>query len=487
MSATVADTLVTKYALDPSDYTRGANKVKKDTKDTGDAMDKSKSQLNSWNKGVSEISGIWSAAAGTVTAFVGALTAAAAAIAAMGIQASKQAAEFDALIQALAAVEGGLTNAKQSYKELFEIARAPGIGPEEALKGYLLLRRSGLDKSLSEKIITETGNVNATGGGGKAELDRLLLVMSQIANKPFLQGEELMQFAEAGVPVNQQLKAHFGTNDTDELKRKGIDSLTVIRALVEEWAKFPRVGNTAKNSIENLETAFQQLTVGIGVGINSDLMPWTDQLTAAFEKITESGIAQLFGETLVSQFDSLTEALMGGAGLDSALIEVGAVVVTVSAAIRNFALNIKSIKDAIPKWMWGPLLPGASEGMTPQSEGQNFSDEAKKRLELFDRKKAKQGKKGGAAGDLAMPEAPKTVSNPAVDYLRQIAQNTSPIPDMKRMALGGGDLGAQGISSIDLSGMRRGGAGNDPARHMAIAFGLMFNAGSVSRSRRMTQ
>lgn len=440
----VVDKLITQITADASGYKREADEVLDKTMQMHSAL---------------------STTMTTSVAFATAMLGVATAISVAGVAASRKAADFDALIRSLAAVEGGLEAAARRWRELQTIAKAPGIGPEESLAGFTALRRSGLGADFSKKILVEFANQNALAGGGRAEFSRLITAVSQIATKPFLQGEELLQLTEAGVPAYKMVKDAFGTSDTEELKRRGITSAQVLERLVVELEKTARVGDSAKNTLENLDTAFDQVFIGIGDGINNNALPIAQELTAAFEDIKDSGIAQYLGEEVGGAFASLKDSLVGEGGLEGALIDVGSMIVTISAATRNWGENLKSVADWLNSGAGGNAFgptPGEvdpetgrvrpmkgsgrdSQDISPFAEGERWRENAELMREL----KKRQGAREKAAEETVDKVAQK--SDKAENLLQQIAKNTEPLLDIRRTGLGGGDLVARGISAVDIS------------------------------------
>ncbi len=451
--ANVVDTLITRYQADPSGFVSGTNTMIAKTKQAGSALANADSDLN---KAFSQTVSYLKLGGQTAIAFAGGVAAAGAALVALGANAAKRAADFDALLQALAAVTGGMSNAKTKWEELRKLAGAPGIGPEEALSGYTGLRRSGLTDEFAKSILKEFANQNALAGGGKEEFGRLIRAVTQIATKPFLQGEELLQLTEAGVPAYKMVKDAFGTTDTEELKRQGITSEVVLKKLLTQLEKTARVGDSAKNSFENLETSLSMVVAGIGAGVNSTLMGMATNLGSAFDKLHDAGIDTLFGETLVSSFQILSDSLIGDNSLESAMIEVGAMVVTVGAALRNFALNLKDIFTFLAPFINMPAVQSMNKGLNPHDEGQNFRDEAAMKIDL---RKSRERQAERHKNDI--PQAPEkqaenvvAVMDKSNEILRSIESNTKPLVDIKRMILGGGALGENGLSPIELKGMK---------------------------------
>jgi len=461
MSSTV-DTLITKYVLDDSKYKSGASAV---VNATG-AVDNAFKKATASTSFLGQIQSGFDRAKPIIMGVVGAVGAVGASFVALGLTSSRAAADFDAQVQALTAIEGSAKRAKDALAELKDAAKLPGLGFQEAVTGFTQLRRAGVDAATAMMLIRGAGKANALAGGGREEFGRIGLALGQIAVKPQLQGEELLQLVEAGVNAYGIIKEAFGTADTEKLKQAGITSRQVITALAIGMNKLPSVGDTAKNAIENFGQAVDFAMIRIGQAVNSAALPYITKFTDAVEGLSDSGVIDSFGQTIVGIFES---ALPASDDFQMSLIEVGAGFVTAAAATRNFILNLQDLWKFFSKFV--PLSPvldfasGTTQGLSPVDEGDRFKagallnlerqrqarerqkkeDAERKLKEDADRKKIEEDAKNNK--NSTKPELVKQTN-----YLQQIAQNTR--PDLKKIALGGGNLGAQGISATTLSAMR---------------------------------
>jgi tape measure domain-containing protein len=450
--ATTVDTLVTEYKMNATDYNRGAAGVVADSGRMASAV------------------GI---AGQIITAFVAAVGAASAALITLGIASSKKAAEFDAMVKALEAVVGGADKAKKALKELSEIAAMPGLGLEEALKGYTALRRSGLDDSMAMRTISSAGNANALASGGRAELEQILRAISQIAMKPNLSGEELMQLNDAGVPASKIIGDKFGTFDGGELKKLGVDSKAALEALVEGLEKMPKAGESAKNSMENLQMAIDMAMVGIGTGLNGSFMPIVDNITTAFDNLQTSDFFGTLGSSLATLAESTFPELSGSATeLEDVLVSIAATILDVADAIlqlRYVAEGLIKLAEATPGYRIQKFIMdklGGNDGV--KSSGDNFRDEHDLRVQLRDararqeernKKKASAGTEtvdeDQAARDEAIKKG-KELMERSVDYHRtQVDLQKRMVSALETMAsstIGGTSYGDAALAPINLSG-----------------------------------
>lgn len=405
---------------------------------------------------------------GHVQAIVQGAMVAAGAIGALGaavIGAARQAGEFEALVAGLASVEGSADKAARQVAKLREIAKQPGLGVAEAITGFSGLRRAGIDEGTAFRLVRELGNQNAQAGGGKAELAGLLLVFQQIANKGRLQGEEALQLAERGIPIYQLLARAFGTSDTEALMKKGVGSDEIIAGLLEQMEKMPRVAGGIKNAFENIMDAAEQALVAIGTGAaGAGLIGGIGALSAAIEKATENGTMQMVGRELSNLFMTLTGMKGSGAEvsdrLTNIMIEIGAV----AAVLAHYT---EGIPEAIKRMMGIQEWFGTHEIV---AQRKRIRDELEMDRQLADARR-RRDERNAAMEDDTKPGGPVSQQTQA---LIAIEENTRKMVELTRAAFGGGDLGAMGISRVDLSMM----GGNTPATRIARS---MVEIGSLYR------
>lgn len=474
----VADVLITRFEADASGYVRGSNQAIGATRNFGGA-----------------ITGV---AIPAVTAFVTALGAIATAYVTFGVAASRRAADFDALVRSLEAIEGSGKKAKDTLKELSEIAKLPGLGLEEALQGYTNLRRNRVSEEDSFRLLNAAGNANALAGGGRDELQRILRAFSQIATNGAILGEELNQLAEAGIAAKAMLKDRFGTADGGQLARMGVTGEDGIRALIEEMEKLPKAMGGAKNSLENLAMAADMAVVGVGTGLNKVLIPEIEQLGGSIEKLNENGALEtlggVVGDLALTAFPELSS---GSDALYDQFIEIGAVVADVAQALVNFKLNLQSIGKMAENGPWGPhnkLNPlnwfrgddgagnvfGAGPGV--KSAGQNFKDEAAARRSLREAER-KKSEDDAAKAAATIEEAAKPGDEQANKHLLAIEKHTKTMADGFNNFFGTSSSGSNFVNARNLGAINGSTALDAQQRMFAVVSGISA-LGSAQIARR---
>jgi tape measure domain-containing protein len=228
---------------------------------------------------------------------------------AAGAAALKASADMESLTKGLTSITGSADKTNEQLIRLKEVAKLPGLGFQEAVRGSINLQAAGLNAQLAEKALKSFGNALATVGKGKAELDGVILALTQIAAKGKVSAEEINQLQERLPQIRKAMKDAFGTADTEVLKKMGIDSQQFIEKITAEFAKLPPVTSGLNNSFENLrDSAFQALAK-----IGDVLRPFAqDFIDNRFGPMTDKvkGLAEAFAK-LPDPIKSTTLALTG--------------------------------------------------------------------------------------------------------------------------------------------------------------------------------
>ncbi|MFZ4483738.1 MAG: tape measure protein [Chthoniobacterales bacterium] len=448
-----ADILITKYVLDDKQYVAGAQRVVAATREVEVAQKMAGGGTKTFASGVRSLG---AASAGLSTVVTGVAAAYATLIAVMvgeGLNASPMAANFDALELALRGVEGSAKGAEAAMKRVKNLAREPGLGFQEATQGYLGLRRSGMSQGFSEQILRQFGNANALGGGGKDHLSRVLLAVQQMNTKPYLQGEELNQLTEAGIPAYKIMTDLFGTADTEDLKRNGVTSQQAIAAIVAQLEKLPRAGNGAKNSIENLSDAVAFARIEFGKALNNGLVPLADKLAEVISAASEGGVFRSI--VTGADFEGL------GGMIENAFVNSAALVQTMVGNLRQGAEFMAMIGAQIASMTGGVGKKLEDLGLTQEDPFMQTFNTNKRiiemQMELGRKRAANDAKRAKLAGPSDALDKPDPLENAGIRYLSEIAHNTKQAVDLQKMTFGGGAIGQMGISPAERAGLVRGG------------------------------
>lgn len=174
------------------------------------------------------------------------------AVTALGTASIISAGKLQQLRMGLDAVTGGGAATERQLVRLREVSKLPGLGFEEAVRGSINLQAAGFSAELAERALKGFGNALATVGRGRAELDGVIMALGQIASKGKISAEEINQLAERVPQIRQVMIAAFGTANTEQLQKMGIDATTFVTKVVAELEKLPPVTTGIVNSFENI-------------------------------------------------------------------------------------------------------------------------------------------------------------------------------------------------------------------------------------------
>lgn len=471
MASTTVDTLITRYVMDDASHHRGATRVVNDTQRVGRAQDSARRSTSDMNAGFAKFSNVLSMGATVAAAAAASIIALGAAILSASVSAAMKAAEFEALENSLKAVSLNAQEAKKDLLDLRSIAKAPGIDIEGAVKGLVGLKFSGMGSDQAKEIISQAGNANAIAGGGRQEFEQILRAIKQIASKPFLQGDELLQLQEAGVPATAWLKSALGTADTEKLKQAGIDSALVLDILTMEMSKLNRATGGAKNEIENMRIAVEQSEIAYGKGFLTGFLDDVDKFTKSMEELTDSGIFLSLGETIGGEIQRGLDIFTSD-DLAKSMIHLGAIFVDASTAAMTL---INALKPFL-QYAFGPLttVSGLLSGGAGQKWAQSELDkldqfrkektqrDAERAKEEADRKARIEGARSGiearrqeAAGAIAAGEVKDPVAQEIADNTRRSAiASEQMLKDYQSAVFGGSELGKMGVSAREIKSIR---------------------------------
>ncbi len=203
-------------------------------------------------------------------------------------------AEFDGLSRGLQTVEGSAENAQKRIDGvLSSLAKMPGLGLQEVIKGDIALRNQGFSAGGSARIQAAFGNAIATSGGGKENFNQIIAQLGQMAAKGKVLAEDLKPIITQAPVVAKALRTLFGSVSSEDISKalqaKGQGSREFIQQLVTELEKAEKVTGGFKNELENADDALFQMGAEIGKTIdeNTNLtqsLRYTNDMLVALKK-----------------------------------------------------------------------------------------------------------------------------------------------------------------------------------------------------------
>ena len=187
---------------------------------------------------------------------------------ALGGASLKSGADMESLSRGLESVMGSAGAASAELVKLKEVAKLPGLGLEEAVRGSVNLQAAGFSADEARKTLMAFGNALATVGKGKRELDLVTLALTQMNNKASGFGQDLRQLTEQLPQLRGALTKAFGTADSEAISKMGVSGKQVVQVLTAEFAKLPKVTGGLNNAFENASDNAKIALADLGQTIN---------------------------------------------------------------------------------------------------------------------------------------------------------------------------------------------------------------------------
>jgi tape measure domain-containing protein len=195
-----------------------------------------------------------------------------------GLQAIKfvfaQAAQIQTQTRSLEVLAGSADKARQIIKQLQDIGAVTPFTSSELIDSAKRLQAFGVATS---KVVETTKRLADVSGATGAELSGIATAYGQVIAKGKLQGEELLQFQERGVALQQALIDQLGL--TEQQFTKALSSGQISAAAVEQAiAKLTAAGgkyangavaqsDTLNGRLSTLQDSFQRLGQSIGANL----------------------------------------------------------------------------------------------------------------------------------------------------------------------------------------------------------------------------
>lgn len=186
---------------------------------------------------------------------------------ALGVLATRNAVSLDSLRRGLAAITGSADDAAVQLERLREIAKAPGIGFQEAIQGSIRLQAVGFSALEAERALVQFANAVALTGGGRDELERVTVQLGQLAAKGKVVAQDLKPIIEAAPAVGQALLQAFGTVNSEDIQKLGLSTDEFLNKLLDALNNLPKAAVGAKNAFENFSDSVFVATSAIGEAI----------------------------------------------------------------------------------------------------------------------------------------------------------------------------------------------------------------------------
>jgi len=178
------------------------------------------------------------------------------------------AAQFEQLQNALIAVTGSTEEAQAQLERLREIAEAPGIGFEEAVRASLQFQGLGVSAQQAEESIKQVANAVAASGGGQEAFAGVVQQLNQIQAKNQVLQEDIGILLENAPILGNVLQETFGAKTAEGIREAGVNGEQFFEQLIQGLSKLERVQGSLANTFENFGISVRFALADIGQQIN---------------------------------------------------------------------------------------------------------------------------------------------------------------------------------------------------------------------------
>lgn len=222
-------------------------------------------------------------------------------------------AAFETLEGRLVSLLGTTDAAKDAFARIKDLARTTPFEVSALTEAYVKLTSFGLQPSMKQmQAIADTA---ATLGGGTEALSRVTLALGQAWTKSKLQGDEILQLAEAGVPVWDLLAQATGKNTAElqKMSEAGTLGRGVILKLIdalgaENMGASAKLMETYSGAVSNAKDALAEFYDMIAQsGVLEYLTDQIRDLLEEFDRMKASGELQETAKGIADGFIKLAE------------------------------------------------------------------------------------------------------------------------------------------------------------------------------------
>ena len=225
-------------------------------------------------------------------------------------------AELESQTRSLQVLTGSAEKAGQIIKELQQLGAVTPFTSSELIDSAKRLQAFGVE---TNKVVETTRRLADVSGATGAELQGLVTAYGQVQAKGRLQGEELLQFQERGVALQQELRKQYNLSGEE----------------------FQDALSKGKISAEAVEFAIQSLTNAGGKYANGAIAQ-SDTLNGRFSTLQDGieGLARTIGTALTPAIKAVLNEAIFAINTINQLLNTG-------ARARSFGLDQRARKQIL--------------------------------------------------------------------------------------------------------------------------------------------
>ena len=195
-------------------------------------------------------------------------------------------AQFERIEKQLTTVTGSAETARRVFNQLDQVNKKSPFELTELTQAAAKLSAFGVE---NDKLVETTERLGKIAAGTSQEIGGIALAYGQVLAKGRLQGEELLQFVERGVPLQEELQRMLGLTGqefADAMRKGQIGAELVEKAienLTDEQGKFGKAfentSGTVDNKLSNMRDQFAKTAAALGKAFEPQFKFLIDSIT----------------------------------------------------------------------------------------------------------------------------------------------------------------------------------------------------------------
>jgi len=276
-------------------------------------------------------------------------------IAGLGAASLKAFSDIERLEKGLIALMGSSEAAKAEMVKLREVAKLPGLGFEEAIKGSVSLQAVGFSADKARETLLAFGKAVAVSGGTREDFNEVIYQLAQMNSKGKILAEDF-KVLQSRIPIlGTLLQDAFGTRNIAAIRDSGVGAAEFTQGIIDAANKSKvlanvtgGLGNAFENFKDSAKIAFA--TLGQSLATAFDAQNLLDKLAKSIQ-----GTADWF-----SKLSPATQKFIAFAGLAVAtvgplLLIFGKLISLAQLAVLGFNTIVGAGKNLVGFFL---LLPG---------------------------------------------------------------------------------------------------------------------------------
>lgn len=214
-------------------------------------------------------------------------------IASLGAASLKAFSDIERLEKGLIALMGSSEAAKAEMVKLREVAKLPGLGFEEAIKGSVSLQAVGFSANKARETLLAFGKAVAVSGGTREDFNEVIYQLAQMNSKGKILAEDF-KVLQSRIPIlGTLLQDSFGTRNIAAIRDSGVGAAEFTQRIIDAANKSQvlsnvtgGLGNAFENFKDSAKIAFA--TLGQSLATAFDAQGFLDRLATTIQSAADA-------------------------------------------------------------------------------------------------------------------------------------------------------------------------------------------------------